>query len=351
MRKPIWRRFLDWLDATGLPEDAGDNLWDWIQVEVTSSCNASCTYCPRTAFQSFWADRHMPLARFEKLRPAFPRSRMVHLQGWGEPLLNPGVFDMIRMAKEAGTAVGTTTNGTRLDAEHARRLAESGIDLVAFSLAGTAQGHDAARPGTRLENVLKAIRTLRQARDGRGAERPTIHVAYMLLRSGLDELDGLPSLLKDEGVSQVVISVLDFVPSPALCGESLTPSDAAEHDRLRSRLEEVKSGAAALGLPVHYHLGHPERRGKVCAENVQRAIYVSADGAVSPCVYLGVPATEASLFVRGTGRPYRGVRFGGVDDAPLESIWNRDDYAAFRRAFSEGDPPEPCRDCPKLRES
>jgi len=351
VRKSIWRGFLDWLDATGLPGEAGDSLWDWIQVEVTSSCNASCTYCPRTAFQSSWDDRHMPLTRFEKLRPAFLQARMVHLQGWGEPLLNPDVFDMIRMAKEAGTSVGTTTNGTRLDADHARRLVESGIDLVAFSLAGTAQGHDAARAGTRLEDVIKAIRALRQARDERGAERPAIHVAHMLLRSGLHELDGLPSLLREEGVSQVVISVLDFVPSPALYGESLTPSDAAEHDRLRSRLEEVKSGAATLGLPVHYHLGHPERRGKVCTENVQRALYVSADGVVSPCVYLGGPATEASVCVRGNRRPYRGIRFGGVDDARLESIWNRDDYAAFRRAFSEGRPPEPCRDCPKLRES
>lgn len=35
---------------------------------------------------------------------AFAYTKFVHLQGWGEPLLNPRLFDTIKVAKDAGLA-------------------------------------------------------------------------------------------------------------------------------------------------------------------------------------------------------------------------------------------------------
>lgn len=32
---------------------------DWLQVEVTSFCNASCLYCPRPAYGNTWRNRHL----------------------------------------------------------------------------------------------------------------------------------------------------------------------------------------------------------------------------------------------------------------------------------------------------
>src|SRR5512139_1023466 len=87
---------------------------DWIQVGVTSRCNALCSYCPRTVCGSAWADRDLPIETFSKLLPAFGKTGMVHLQGWGEPFLHPGFFEMVSLTKRAGCAVGTTTNGTLL---------------------------------------------------------------------------------------------------------------------------------------------------------------------------------------------------------------------------------------------
>ncbi len=65
---------------------------DWIQVEVTSHCNAQCTYCPHAVFGEFWQNRHMPLDLYRKLSRAFRRTSLVYLQGWGEPLLHPQFF-------------------------------------------------------------------------------------------------------------------------------------------------------------------------------------------------------------------------------------------------------------------
>ena len=43
---------------------------DWIQAEVTSACNAACTYCPRTVYRDAWLDRDLPLETFERLLSA-----------------------------------------------------------------------------------------------------------------------------------------------------------------------------------------------------------------------------------------------------------------------------------------
>ena len=90
---------------------------DWIQVEISSHCNAGCIYCPRTAYRRNWQNRHLPLEVFRRLSRAFDRAGLVFLQGWGEPFLHPQFFDLLRIAKQAGCMVGTTTNASLLTRE------------------------------------------------------------------------------------------------------------------------------------------------------------------------------------------------------------------------------------------
>lgn len=90
---------------------------DWVQIEITTSCNASCVYCPHTILKSCWQNKHMSLEVFKKIIPLIKNSKLIYLQGWDEPLLNKSIFDMIRICKENGRKVGFTTNGMLLDKE------------------------------------------------------------------------------------------------------------------------------------------------------------------------------------------------------------------------------------------
>jgi MoaA/NifB/PqqE/SkfB family radical SAM enzyme len=150
----------DWSSWT-LPRTA------WIQVEVTTRCNAACIYCPRTAYRDAWHDRSLSPATFRRLLPALKKTRLVHLQGWGEPFLHPDFFTLTAMAKEAGCRVSTTTNGMLLNAEKLLQVVASGLDLIAFSLTGLMERHDRARPGTSFRQVLSAIQTLNRLKARR----------------------------------------------------------------------------------------------------------------------------------------------------------------------------------------
>ena len=322
--------------------------FDWIQVEVTSHCNALCVYCPRTVFKESWEDRHLSSEAFKKLKPVFSRTDLVHLQGWGEPFLNPEFFEIAAFAKQAGCKVGTTTNAMLLNEERIRIVIETGIDLLAFSLAGTGESNDIIRKGTNLNKVLKAIETLSREKEKRGKTSPEIHVAYMLFRSGMAELEALPALLEGLGVSQVVVSTLDFVPTEELRKEAVIPTTQEEYEEVRSVLDHLVEASREKGLAVHYHLVSPEKRREVCTENIQKALCISSDGAVTPCVYTNLRVSGMYYDLQGQKVSYERMVFGNIKEKEVKDIWKEKSYDAFRRSFCKGQLPPTCQKCPKI---
>jgi len=324
------------------------HTFDWIQVEVTSHCNALCVYCPRTLFKESWEDRHLSLETFKKLKPVLSRTDLVHLQGWGEPFLNPEFFEMVAFAKRAGCKVGTTTNAMLLNEGTVRKVIDSGLDILAFSLAGTTESNDIIRKGTNLKKVLKSIETLSREKEKRGKTAPEIHVAYMLFRSGMVEVESLPSLLEGVGVSEVVVSTLDFVPTEELRKEAVIPASQKEYDEVRSLLDRLVAAGRQKGLSVHYHLVSPDKRQEVCTENIQKALCISSDGAVTPCVYTNLRVSGTYYDLQGKKVSYERMVFGNIKDKDVKDIWKERSYEAFRRSFCKRELAPTCQKCPKI---
>jgi MoaA/NifB/PqqE/SkfB family radical SAM enzyme len=335
---------LSWFDVSSwsIPRTA------WIQVEVTSRCNAACVYCPHTVYRDVWQDRFLSLAAFRRLWPALKKTRLVHLQGWGEPFLHPDFFSLAALARQAGCQVGTTTNGMLLDDEKLQQLVGSGMDFIAFSLAGVGENHDRARPGTSFRKILDCIQNLNRLKAGARRATPQIHLAYLLLQSGLPDLEKLPQILPGLGVHQVVISTLDFVPSRELAGERLLIADRRAFEDLQARLAQVETAAARLGVTVQYNLFPPGTRALLCPENAHQAFYVAADGAVSPCVFTNLPVSGVTYMGRDGEQPYQPLVFGNLLEQGLGAIWRRKAYAHFRRTFFTGRLVAPCRQCLRL---
>jgi len=321
--------------------------FDWIQVEVTSDCPAACRYCPRTAYRTLWQDRYLSLESFRRIQPAFARAQMVYLQGWGEPLLHPDFFTMAALAQAAGCRVGATTNGMLLNPERIASLVAAGLDVVALSLAGTDVHNDAIRRGTRLEQVLEAIRALDREKRRANSRKPALHVAYMLLRSRINDLEVLPSLLQGLGLSQVVISTLDFVAGSELESEAIRPSTAGEYKDLEVYLQRVVRSGAQSGLPIHYHFSHPRKNRSGCTENIRRGLCVASDGAVTPCVFTNLLIPGGRYLRQGEEIPYERRVFGNINQESLTDIWRKKNYRRFRSSFNRGPLSPDCEGCPK----
>lgn len=321
----------------------------WVQVEVTSHCNAACVYCPHTVYREAWQSRHLHLATFQTLLPTLARKSLTYLQGWGEPLLHPDFFSMAALAKKAGCRVGATTNGMLLDAQRIQQILEVDLDILAFSLAGVDESQDGIRCGTSFQRVLDHIKALCQAKARAGRSRPQINLAYLVFRSKVAELERLPQVFSGLGIEEVVINTLDFIPTRELAAESFHGANPAEQEELLECLETLLGAGGREGLKIACQPLRFGERNLLCPENVQQSLCVAANGAVSPCVFTNLPISAGTYWAQGRARPYRPLTFGNIHDQSVQTIWRQREYKNFRRSFFTGKLATPCQHCLKLK--
>lgn len=311
-----------------------------LQIEVTSCCQSRCAYCPRAINADTWQARHMSPAVFARLWPLLRRARRAHLQGWGEPLLNPHFFEFQAFATKAGCATSTTTCGMVMDSALARKLAACGLDIIAFSLAGTDSESNQARARAPFDQVCANIRLLQEEiaklPDG---ERPELHFAYLLLPDQLEALNRLPALMESLDIACAVISTLDYLADPAQAKNAFAPGQG--HEKALQALSKAAKEASEMGRAIHYSLPRQGARNGGCRENIAASAFASAQGDISPCVYLNVP----------DGRPEATrITFGNCLDKDAWEIWVQEDFQQFRESLAQNRPQPACASCPKRHE-
>jgi MoaA/NifB/PqqE/SkfB family radical SAM enzyme len=311
---------------------------DCIQVEVTSRCPGRCIYCPHTTMGDRWRSRDMEMETFTLLWPLMRRSARVHLQGWGEPLLNPAFFAMAALARKAGCAVSTTTCGLIMNEGMAVKVVEAGLDIVAFSLAGTDTASNASRQGVDFDRVCRAVSMLQTVRRACRAVHLELHFAYLMLASTMGAVRALPGLMHRLGVHAAVISTLDYIPTPGLEAEGFAPQETDKLAQAEAVLKETEAEARRLGVGFHWALPKPDAPGRTCRENIDRSLYVGADGSVSPCVYVNLPVNAFDPSCR---------IFGNVHERDSLEIWESAEFRRFRERLASGNPDVPCMTCPK----
>lgn len=318
------------LDKVGSPE------LDWIQVEVTSRCNAACIYCPQPCL---FNKQHMPFELFKRLLPYIGYTNLVYLQGWGEPLLNPDLFNMIRACKAKGKCVGFTTNGMLLTDETIHKLIDLETDIISVSLAGiTPATHNRIRKGTDLNKIIDNLHKLRQIRVEKGSLRPAVHLAYIILASNLNELRNVVGLAKKLGTEQVVCSNLSLIIDEALLTEAVFIRDETGQD-LASILGAIAEEARKENILFAYNQTAPQDQPAYCSENIRSSCVISVAGEVCPCVFssptLLIPDTQNGCkplphIYRNSFVPCYPLSFGNIGEESLTRIWNKKEYERFR---------------------
>ena len=300
-----------------------------LQVEVTSRCSRTCAICPRTPLDGQWQSADMDGHVWEQIRRHLPLARHVHLQGWGEPLLHPGIRDMAAAARAAGCATGITTNGDLL-ADAIEWIVAERVDLVCVSVVGAAQAHSSLRGGSDVAAVWHAVRGLTAARRRR---RPRVEISMLLTRDNAGELAGIVQTAAATGADAVYVTHLDVRPSPGL--EALA---AFGPEGLREGVASALEAASRIARQTGIVLRLPATQAcemLVCAANPLDIVFVCHDGRVVPCVCLGLPAAGPIPRVNATGTtavsPYA---YGHLASQSLAEILEGPVKATFVEPFA-----------------
>jgi heme d1 biosynthesis radical SAM protein NirJ len=174
-------------------------IWNLIR-----RCNLACKHCysisADTDFPGELSTREVFTVMDDLKRFGVP----VLILSGGEPLLRDDIYDIARHAKDMGFYTALSSNGTLINEEHARKIADIDFEYVGISLDGIGKVHDDfRRKEGAYDNALNAIRLLKQ-RDVKTGLR------FTLTEDNRAHFRPIMDLARSEGVDKFYLSHLNY---------------------------------------------------------------------------------------------------------------------------------------------
>jgi hypothetical protein len=153
-----------------------------ILIENTNQCNATCVMCPRETL--FRKPGVMRFELFEKIIrevSEVKRKPVVHLHGFGEPLLDELLPERIRLAKALGIKhTYLVTNASLLFPETAKKIVDAGLDEMKISFYGTDDGsYSRTMRGLDFKVALNNVREFVKIRKDMKKKTPRLILQYL----------------------------------------------------------------------------------------------------------------------------------------------------------------------------
>ncbi len=319
-------------------------------LEPTFRCNLACEMCPR--FSSDDPQLDMAAETYERICEFMSLAHTVDFTGWGEPLLHPQIYEMIRAAKTRGCLTSMTSNGTALNERNSSSLLDSGLDRLAISVDGVRpKTYNAIRVGSSFDRIQANLSRLSRM-IGKKVSPMELAIAYTLQESNADELDLVLPWISSVGGRVLHLKHLNAVSNAADWDRSflkyrLDPpkGDNGRLRKVEAAISRVMAKAPQAGIKVMMHSEYPLTplmRGRHCLATPLQSIYFSYDGKMSPCCHFG---HHVSRFFNGELVPASSLVLGDIRRQSLEEVWDSSAYERFREGFQTENFPSACRTC------
>jgi radical SAM protein with 4Fe4S-binding SPASM domain len=319
----------------------------FLQIEPVGQCNLRCQMCP----VQFRGDgpangvAFMAYDNFTRLIDQFTTVKELHLQGLGEPMMHPRLFEMIAYAVGKGIHVTSTSNMTLLSPRRAEQCVRSGLAELNVSVdSANPEVYERIRVGARFARVAANVALLNETRKRMCSDAPRLKLVAVLMKQTLDGLPQLVRLAHEWSIGELFVQHLchdfaesslpseyrpmrEFVDQQTLIGE--------DAENIERAFAETRAVADKLGiqlrLPTCQPNPHPPGTpGATRCDWPWSRAYVSYQGLAMPCCTIGTPDR---------------FNFGSMTASGVNTIWNSAGYEAFRTQLSSDDPPEICRTC------
>lgn len=309
-------------------------LPDYIEVEPTTRCNATCGTCSRSNLSRDDMKNDLLPSTMNRILESLPDLKSIRLVGLGEIFLNPAIEQILHQLKERNIKVWIITNGSMLRQKKIRDLIHDYIYEVGISIDSTDPDEfSRLRPMGKvgLAEVIEGARMLVAERNS-GRSNVIIGINNTITNENYKNLHELGSLCINLGVDYLAIS---FIENWLMRGDA-GHSDASE--KLRNAMhhlpaikqtiikEQIRLGLR--GIIVGYKI--PRRRIGAC-QWPYRSAHITAEGNVTPCCTRTQP----------------GHGMFNINTENFADHWNGPQYQTLRKAHMRKDTLNPiCGDCP-----
>ena len=232
-----------------------------LQIEPTRRCNLNCKICIRPNLNELTAS--LSLKDFRKVLDS-SNFRHVALHGWGEPLLNPELFQMVKYAESKGVSTELTTNATLLQ-RNIEKVFASGLSTIVFGL----------HKRENLPVVMPQIQELITRRNRKNLSKPKAYVDIVIYEANRNQIEHLVETAAELSIDAVVLHrVFDIRQADPDTRYISVQDEKMLFKRVKNLARRVK---LKLYLP-------PEP--SIPCRAVRYSIFVTSAGKITPCPYL-----------------------------------------------------------------
>lgn len=321
-----------------------------MKIESTNICNTKCQLCPTGIGLEGRPKGKMSLEQFKVLIDKLRWHLLsLDLSMWGDPLIVPDIYNMIRHAHDKGiwTYISSNLHAFKPNKGQAEQLVNSGLDMLTCSLHGASQGtFEIYQPGKNFAEAVEKVRHIIEVRNRMGSPTPQVQLNFVVTRHNEHECESFESLANELGC-KAVFSTASMNIRFLNQDKNLTPLGMAP-----DLLAKKKQQHLNYWLPENddYVLepyrkiaqGEAEQRGEQynghkvfnCSWPWLQTV-INWDGDISTCCGSFDPKDD----------------MGNVFGNGLSKVWNGEKYRMARRSFKRKldqsqAKDNPCADCP-----
>jgi len=155
---------------------SGPMFPDRVYIESTNYCNLKCIMCPTGLGVIKRPKGYMDMKLYRAIIDEIGGLTGSAVRpSWGEPLMHPELFEMIRLGKRAGMRMETSTNITILNTERAKAVLDAGLDVLYLAMDGaTKETYERVRVNAKWEKSLRNIEGFLDLKAKMGAHTKVI---------------------------------------------------------------------------------------------------------------------------------------------------------------------------------
>ncbi len=188
---------------------------DRLYLELTNKCNFQCIMCPNGKGLMTREKGFMDYELVKKIIDEMgPHIKTVVLHIWGESLLHPRIFDIIKYCQKYNVKTELSTNTSLLNEDISREIIISGLSKIYLCVDGaTKETYEHVRKMGNYEkaviNVEDFLRIKKELNCGKDNKDPFVNLQIIVMKETKDEIDTFKKKWSVEGVNKINVKPLD----------------------------------------------------------------------------------------------------------------------------------------------
>lgn len=259
-----------------------------VHLEISSLCNASCPWCPRTfwgyPYNGGYPEHNLTLAHAETIFKEDFLKQLISIRingNFGDIVMNPNAPDIVEYFKSVNPAlqVVISTNGSARDRHFWTRLAKA-KSQVSFCLDGLEDTHHLYRQNTTWKTIIKNAKTFIDA-GGIATWK------FIVFDHNRHQLEQCKQLSTELGFINFDVVNSDRTVAPVFNKTGNLTHTLGNYTGEKDFKILFHKKKTDLILLEDITPGKKPKSKITCETQTRKSIYISATGEVSPCCWTG----------------------------------------------------------------